>query len=171
MPKRFASLLSARHRRLALNKVEDEEPFGVDNEEPQEGENASDDEMEKDNADENEAGSRSIRPGRKKVCESQQLTHPDLLPMSAITRLVKRPKQSKAERLESVQTGREGRSKFGFQVNRMNPHASTTNREKRKRKTFQMIKHKVKGKAFKRSFREKQIALREHLKKVAKMKR
>ncbi|VDN36918.1 unnamed protein product [Dibothriocephalus latus] len=55
-------------------------------------------------------------------------------------------------------------------VNRMNPHASTTNREKRKKKTFQMIKHKVRRKA-KRSFREKQTALRDHLKKLAKQMR
>nr|VZI19992.1 unnamed protein product [Spirometra erinaceieuropaei] len=56
------------------------------------------------------------------------------------------------------------------QVNRMNPHASTTNREKRKKKTFQMIKHKVRRKA-KRSFREKQTALRDHLQKLAKQMR
>ncbi|KAF7261177.1 hypothetical protein EG68_01530 [Paragonimus skrjabini miyazakii] len=90
-----------------------------------------------------------------------------LVSMSAITRLVKRPRQTKAERLEAVQEGRVGREKYGYKVNRMNPHASTTNREKAKGKTFQMIKHKVRQKA-KRSFRDKQIALRDQLRHVMK---
>ncbi|CAL8089262.1 unnamed protein product [Calicophoron daubneyi] len=88
--------------------------------------------------------------------------------LSDITRLVKRPRQSKAERLEAIQTGREGREKYGFKVNRMNPHASTTNREKSKKKVFTMVKHKAKQK-IKRSFHDKQIALREHLKRLMKM--
>ncbi|KAA3680481.1 protein SDA1 [Paragonimus westermani] len=90
-----------------------------------------------------------------------------LVSMSAITRLVKRPRQTKAERLEAVQEGRVGREKYGYKVNRMNPHASTTNREKAKGKTFQMIKHKVRQKA-KRSFRDKQIALRDQLRHMIK---
>ncbi|GAA43151.2 SDA1 domain containing 1, partial [Clonorchis sinensis] len=90
-----------------------------------------------------------------------------LVTMSAITRLVKRPRQSKAERLEAIQDGRAGREKYGYKVNRMNPHASTTNREKSKGKTFQMIKHKVRQKA-KRSFRDKQIALRDQLRHMLK---
>ncbi|KAF8569888.1 hypothetical protein P879_02067 [Paragonimus westermani] len=90
-----------------------------------------------------------------------------LVSMSAITRLVKRPRQTKTERLEAVQEGRVGREKYGYKVNRMNPHASTTNREKAKGKTFQMIKHKVRQKA-KRSFRDKQIALRDQLRHMMK---
>ncbi|VDK34852.1 unnamed protein product [Taenia asiatica] len=90
-----------------------------------------------------------------------------LVSMRNITKLVKRPHSTKADRMDTVAEGQEGRKKYGFQVNRMNPHASTTNREKRKKKTFQMIKHKVRRKA-KRSFREKQASLREHLKKLSK---
>nr|CDS17797.1 protein sda1 [Echinococcus granulosus] len=90
-----------------------------------------------------------------------------LVSMRNITKLVKRPHSTKADRMDTVAEGREGRKKYGFQVNRMNPHASTTNREKRKKKTFQMIKHKVRRKA-KRSFREKQASLREHLLKLSK---
>ncbi|KER24033.1 LOW QUALITY PROTEIN: hypothetical protein T265_14503 [Opisthorchis viverrini] len=90
-----------------------------------------------------------------------------LVTMSAITRLVKRPRQSKAERLEAIEEGRTGREKYGYKVNRMNPHASTTNREKSKGKTFQMIKHKVRQKA-KRSFRDKQVALRDQLRHMLK---
>ncbi|VDO15303.1 unnamed protein product [Rodentolepis nana] len=90
-----------------------------------------------------------------------------LVSMRNITKLVKRAHSTKADRMESVEEGREGRKKYGFQVNRMNPHASTTNREKRKNKAFQMIKHKARRKV-KRSFREKQVALRDHLKKFSK---
>uniref|UniRef100_A0A0X3PK40 Protein SDA1 n=1 Tax=Schistocephalus solidus TaxID=70667 RepID=A0A0X3PK40_SCHSO len=93
-----------------------------------------------------------------------------LVSMRDITKLVKRAKATRADRIESIVEGRIGRKKYGFQVNRMNPHASTTNREKRKNKTFQMIKHKVRRKA-KRSFREKQTALRDHLQKLAKQMR
>ncbi|CAH8533414.1 unnamed protein product [Schistosoma bovis] len=94
----------------------------------------------------------------------------NLVSMSAITRLVKRPHQTKADRMESIEEGRIGREKYGFKVNRLNAYASTTNREKLKNKTFQMIKHKIRGKA-KRSFQQKQIALRDHLKKLMKRSR
>ena len=58
------------------------------------------------------------------------------------------------------QAGREGREKFGRKQQRMNPHASTTNKEKRKNKPFMMVKqkHNIKHKQ-KRSFREKQVGL------------
>uniref|UniRef100_A0A3Q0KJP0 Protein SDA1 n=1 Tax=Schistosoma mansoni TaxID=6183 RepID=A0A3Q0KJP0_SCHMA len=94
----------------------------------------------------------------------------NLVSMSAITRLVKRPHQTKADRMESIEEGRIGREKYGFKVNRLNAYASTTNREKLKNKTFQMVKHKIRRKA-KRSFQQKQIALRDHLKKLVKRSR
>ena len=56
------------------------------------------------------------------------------------------------------QAGREGREKFGQRTQRMNPHASTTNREKRKGKTFMMMKHKIRDKKTKRSFQDKQVS-------------
>ena len=56
-----------------------------------------------------------------------------------------------------MKTGREDRGKFTDHKNfRMNPNASTTNREKRKTKNFMMIRNKVKGKT-KRSFQDKQV--------------
>lgn len=39
----------------------------------------------------------------------------------------------------------------------MNPHASSTNKDKRRNKAFMMIKHKVQRKKIKRSFRDKQV--------------
>ena len=56
----------------------------------------------------------------------------------------------------SFQKGQEGREKFGFQVRRLNPNSSKTNREKRKTKNYMMLKHKARGKV-KRSFKEKQV--------------
>ncbi|KAL3311580.1 Protein SDA1 [Cichlidogyrus casuarinus] len=104
--------------------------------------------------------------------ESEEETgkNPDIVSLNKITHLVKRARASKAERLETVEEGRKDRDKYGFKVSRLNPHASTTNREKRKTKSFGMVKHKAKQKV-KRSFKEKQIRLREHLLKIAKMSR
>lgn len=59
--------------------------------------------------------------------------------------------------------------RFGYKDGRMNIHCSKTNREKRKKKNFQMIKHKIRGK-IKRSFQDKQKALRKHLIQQKKMK-
>lgn len=68
-----------------------------------------------------------------------------------------------------LQKGQEGREKFGYKDGRQNPLCSKTNREKKKKKAFQMVKHKVQGKV-KRSFKDKQVALRNHLIKQKKMK-
>lgn len=69
----------------------------------------------------------------------------------------------------SLQKGQEGREKFGYKDGRQNQLCSKTNREKKKMKAFQMLKHKIRGKV-KRSFKEKQIALRNHLIKQKRMK-
>ncbi|PAA84500.1 hypothetical protein BOX15_Mlig016276g3 [Macrostomum lignano] len=102
--------------------------------------------------------------------------HPSgLAQLSDITRLAKRPKMSRLERMESAAEGRRNdpdSKKYGFQVRRMNPHASSTNAEKRKSKAFSMVKHKARGKTGTRSFRDKQIAFRDALlKRMRKSKR
>ena len=56
-----------------------------------------------------------------------------------------------------IQAGREGRDKFGRREKRLNPNASSTNKEKRKTKNFMMVKHKVQKAKGKRSFHEKQV--------------
>lgn len=48
-------------------------------------------------------------------------------------------------------------------------YASLSNKQKRKTKAYNMIKHKVGGKV-KRSFRDKQLALKASLKKIIKHK-
>jgi protein SDA1 len=67
-----------------------------------------------------------------------------------------------------MKRGRPGRETFGH-LDKRHIHASTTNREKEKKKNFQMLRHKARGK-IKKSFRDKQMALRNHLVKQKKMK-
>ena len=65
--------------------------------------------------------------------------------------------------------GREGREKFGTRKSKMNEHASTTNKQKLKNKSFMMMKHKLKGKA-KKSFVEKQKDMRKSMMRSKKFK-
>jgi protein SDA1 len=64
-------------------------------------------------------------------------------------------------------TGRADREKPSRKPKCQNPNASITNREKSK-KNFMMLKQKAKGK-LKRSFKDKQITLRNALLKQKKM--
>ncbi len=74
-------------------------------------------------------------------------------------------KSTYEERLASIQTGREGREKFSSNRSKKE-RTSTTNKEKEKKKAFKMVqwKHSVRTKA-KRSLRDKQKILREHIRK------
>ncbi|XP_018403865.1 PREDICTED: protein SDA1 homolog [Cyphomyrmex costatus] len=93
----------------------------------------------------------------------------ELVKLSDIENIYKKRKHDKVARQKSVKKGQKGRDKFGFKDRRQNPLCSTTNREKRKGKAFSMLKQKLKTKV-KRSFREKQIALKNHLIKQKRMK-
>ncbi|XP_050472539.1 protein SDA1 homolog isoform X2 [Bombus huntii] len=106
-------------------------------------------------------GLKRAHPNDKETGEFVKLTD--------IENIYKKRKHDKQARIESVKKGQEGREKFGYKDGRQNPLCSKTNREKKKNKTFQMLKHKIKGKV-KRSFKEKQIALRNHLLKQKRMK-
>ncbi|GFO15983.1 protein sda1 homolog [Plakobranchus ocellatus] len=75
----------------------------------------------------------------------------------------KKKAHDRESRLATVAAGREGREKFSHGPQKMNPHASTTNKDKAKKKVFTMVKHKIRRKKVKRSFKEKQIALRNSL--------
>ena len=77
----------------------------------------------------------------------------------------KKSRQSREERLASVMRGREGRPKFGQRKGKMNPHSSTTHRQKRKMKPFLMVQNKSRRTKAKKSFREKQMAFRNALQK------
>ncbi|XP_063983452.1 protein SDA1 homolog [Diachasmimorpha longicaudata] len=99
----------------------------------------------------------------------QEETRGELVKLGDIENIFKKRKHDKNARLDSVKKGRDDREKFGYKDGRQNPLCSKTNREKKKTKAFQMIKHKIKSKT-KRSFKDKQIALRNHLIKQKRMK-
>ncbi|XP_062577170.1 protein SDA1 homolog, partial [Saccostrea cucullata] len=109
------------------------------------------------------------RRGKRKREEEEE--EGGLLTLSTIENIHKKRAHDKESRLSTVMAGREGREKFGKNHEKMNPHASTTNKNKKKNKAFMMIKHKVQKKKVKRSFRDKQIALRNSLLKRQKTKR
>lgn len=104
-----------------------------------------------------------------KRLHSSEREHGDFVKLTDIENIYKKRKHDKQTRIESVKKGQEGRERFGYKDGRQNPLCSKTNREKKKTKAFQMLKHKVKRKV-KRSFKEKQIALRNHLLRQRKMK-
>ncbi|KAM9841135.1 protein SDA1 homolog [Aulostomus maculatus] len=88
----------------------------------------------------------------------------ELLTLRNIEKLHKKPKADKETRLATAMAGRADRKDFVRKRTKLNPHASTSNKEKRRKKNFMMMRHsqnvRTKGK---RSFREKQIALRDSL--------
>lgn len=114
---------------------------------------------------------------RKKVTNSRKRkAEPEPTPeksefvkLADIEMIYKKRRTDKESRMESIKKGREGREKFGYKDGRQNIHCSKTNREKEKTKNFQMIRHKARGKV-KKSFRDKQMALRKHLIQQKKMK-
>lgn len=72
----------------------------------------------------------------------------DILDPTAILPERKKNKQNKEERLQSVHAGREDREKYGQRKGKMSEHASSTNKDKARKKNPMMLK-------FARKFREK----------------
>ena len=89
----------------------------------------------------------------------------ELVDLASIENVVKKMKHDKESRLATVHAGREGRDSFSKpHQKRQNEHASTTNKEKLKSKPFMMISHSRNARAKgKKSFRDKQIALRDSM--------
>jgi len=85
----------------------------------------------------------------------------ELISLKDIERVHTKRAHDKESRLETVLAGREGRPKFG-KWKKEKGHAGSTNKEKLKNKNFQMLKPKLRKKQ-KRSFRDKQIALKNAL--------
>uniref|UniRef100_A0A674M9T6 Protein SDA1 n=1 Tax=Takifugu rubripes TaxID=31033 RepID=A0A674M9T6_TAKRU len=96
----------------------------------------------------------------------------ELLTLRDIEKLHKKPKADKETRLATAMAGRSDRKEFVKKRTKLNPHASTSNKEKRRTKNFMMMRQsqnvRTKGK---RSFRDKQIALRNALLKKRKQHR
>lgn len=102
------------------------------------------------------------------IAEDEETMGGEVVALGAIERVHAKRAHNKESRLATVLQGREGREKFGRRKQKMDPFASTTNKQKRKNKPYMMVRNKVKKKASGRSFREKQIALRNALLKRAK---
>ncbi|OWR51209.1 SDA1 protein [Danaus plexippus plexippus] len=83
---------------------------------------------------------------RKSNIIEEEDESPELVQLSAIENIHKKRKHDKSARLETVLKGREERAKFGYKDRRKDENCSKTNREKRKTKSYQMVKHKARGK-------------------------
>ncbi|KAK7143194.1 hypothetical protein R3I93_014384 [Phoxinus phoxinus] len=108
---------------------------------------------------------------RKNVESDEEDQRGELLSLRDIEHLHKKPKSDKETRLATALAGRSDRKEFVKKRSKLNPFASTSNKEKKRKKNFIMMKHsqdvRTKGK---RSFRDKQIALRDALLKKRKHK-
>ncbi|KAL8206640.1 UNVERIFIED_CONTAM: Protein SDA1 [Gekko kuhli] len=96
--------------------------------------------------------------------DSEDETRGELLSLRDIEHLHKKPKSDKETRLATAMAGKTDRKEFVRKKTKLNPFASSTNKEKKKQKNFMMMRysHNVRSKN-KRSFREKQLALRDAL--------
>nr|CAB3265908.1 protein SDA1 homolog [Phallusia mammillata] len=92
----------------------------------------------------------------------------ELVALNDIELVYKRRAHDRESRLATVLAGREDRPKYGSRRTKLDPNASTTNKQKRKNKPFMMVRHKVRKQKSGRSFKEKQVALRNALVKRAK---
>ncbi|XP_020844117.1 protein SDA1 homolog [Phascolarctos cinereus] len=96
--------------------------------------------------------------------DSEEEERGELLSLRDIERLHKKPKSDKETRLATAMAGKTDRKEFVKKKTKLNPFASSTNKEKKKQKNFMMVRHShnIRSKT-KRSFREKQLALRDAL--------
>ncbi|XP_063775973.1 protein SDA1 homolog [Pseudophryne corroboree] len=96
--------------------------------------------------------------------DSDEESRGELLSLRDIEHLHKKPKSDKETRLATVLAGRTDRKDFVRKKTKLNPHASSTNKEKKKNKNFMMMRYSQNIRCKnKRSFRDKQIALRDSL--------
>lgn len=99
---------------------------------------------------------------RKREEDKDGNDNDDIVRLKSIEMIYKKRKHDKETRVGTIMAGREGRDKFGSKKSKLNPQASTTNKQKLKNKAFSMVKHKVRGKQ-KQSFATKQRNLRDSL--------
>ncbi|XP_051960277.1 protein SDA1 homolog [Xyrauchen texanus] len=108
---------------------------------------------------------------RKNLESDEEEEKGEILSLRDIEHLHKKPKSDKETRLATAMAGRTDKKDFIKKRSKLNPYASTSNKEKKRKKNFMMMRHsqnvRTKGK---RSFREKQIALRDSLLKKRKYK-
>ncbi|XP_029548287.1 protein SDA1 homolog [Salmo trutta] len=102
---------------------------------------------------------------RKMVEDDDDGERGEILTLRDIEKLHKKPKADKESRLATAQAGRSDRKEFvKKRKEKLNPFASTSNKDKKRNKDFRMMRHSrnVRTKN-KRSFRDKQISLRDAL--------
>nr|XP_055036706.1 protein SDA1 homolog isoform X1 [Misgurnus anguillicaudatus] len=108
---------------------------------------------------------------RKNEDDDEDNERGEILSLRDIERLHKKPKSDKETRLATAMAGRTDRKEYIKKRSKLNPYASTSNKEKKRKKNFMMMRYsqdvRTKGK---RSFRDKQIALRDALLKKRKYK-
>lgn len=94
--------------------------------------------------------------------EEEEEERGELPRLADIEHLHKRPKMDRDARMETVRAGREGREKFG-RPKKKGPHVGRTNKKLARNKAFVMVRRKEAKKMKRRSFREKQLALKKYL--------
>ncbi|XP_073846858.1 SDA1 domain containing protein Mys45A [Musca autumnalis] len=109
---------------------------------------------------------KTVTNARKRPLEKDRQ---EFVKLDNIEMIYKKRKHDKESRLETVRSGRTDREKFGWKDGRQNENCSKTNREKQKHKNFVMMRYKARSKV-KKSFRDKQQAMRKHLLHIKKMK-
>merc|ERR1719300_1944978 len=85
--------------------------------------------------------------------EAAEAGRKELVNLEDIEMIYKKKRHDKEARMEAILSGRQDREKFGSKKNKKAVGASTTNKQKSKKKNFSMMKHKIKAKG-KKSFRE-----------------
>uniref|UniRef100_A0A803XTZ0 Protein SDA1 n=1 Tax=Meleagris gallopavo TaxID=9103 RepID=A0A803XTZ0_MELGA len=97
--------------------------------------------------------------------DDEEESRGELLSLRDIEHLHKKPKSDKETRLATALAGKTDRKEFVKKKKRLNPFASSTNKEKKKQKNFMMMRYSnnVRTKN-KRSFREKQVILNIYIK-------
>nr|CAG4651672.1 EOG090X030C [Triops cancriformis] len=99
---------------------------------------------------------------RKSAAGDEIKERSELVRLDDIEKVYKKRRHDKESRLQTVLEGRSDREKPKRKAKRQNPFASTTNKEKTKNKNFVMLRNKARSKK-KRSFRDKQLALKNSL--------
>uniref|UniRef100_A0A6I8QS68 Protein SDA1 n=1 Tax=Xenopus tropicalis TaxID=8364 RepID=A0A6I8QS68_XENTR len=108
----------------------------------------------------NNAPGKSVKRKNIEIDSDEEERSGELLSLRDIEHLHKKPKSDKETRLATVMAGRTDRKEFVRKKSKMNPHASSTNKEKKKNKNFMMMRYSqnIRSKN-KRSFRDKSTLL------------
>ncbi|KAM9236292.1 protein SDA1 homolog isoform 2-T2 [Leptosomus discolor] len=112
----------------------------------------------------NSAPGKAAKRKNIEIDDEEEEGRGELLSLRDIEHLHKKPKSDKETRLATAMAGKTDRKEFVKKKTRINPFASSSNKEKKKHKNFMMMRYSTSVRTKnKRSFREKQLALRDAL--------